>query len=199
MATANAINADTAGLVRYNGTGVFDGVTVTNHATLVGAASNGITSVLQGAGQVLIGTTASDPTAAALTAGTGISITSASGSITISTLSGGFTWVDVTGTSASMAINTGYLADNAGLVTLTLPATAVQFSEIEVKGYGAGGWLIAQNAGQQIRFGTASTTAGVTGSLASTNLNDGVKLIAAVGGASTIWTVLSAVGNITVA
>jgi hypothetical protein len=199
MATSNAINANTAGLVRYNGTGTFDAVTTTNHYALVGASSNGITNVLMTAGQVLIGTTASDPAAATLTAGSGISISSVSGAITISALSGGFTWNDVTGTSAAMAIANGYLADNAGLVTLTLPATAVQFSEIQVKGYGAGGWRIAQNANQQIRFGSATaTTVGVGGSLASTNLNDGVRLIATVGGASTIWTVLSAIGNITI-
>jgi hypothetical protein len=109
-----------------------------------------------------------------------------------------FAWTDVTGTSASMAVNNGYLADNAGLVTLTLPSTAVQFSIIEVKGYGAGGWKIAQNANQKIIFGNQATTVGVGGSLASTNANDGVKLIAVVGGASTFWSVLSSIGNITV-
>jgi hypothetical protein len=112
---------------------------------------------------------------------------------------GGLTWNDVTGTSASMAVNNGYLADNAALVTLTLPATAAQFSIIEVKGYGAGGWTIAQNANQQIRFGSATaTTVGVGGSLSSTNLNDGVRLLATVAGASTIWTVTDSIGNITI-
>ena len=106
-------------------------------------------------------------------------------------------WVDVTGTSVSMAVNTVYLADNASLVTLTLPATAAQFSVIEVKGYGAGGWQIAQNAGQQIIFGSVATTAGTGGSLSSTNANDGVNLVAVVGGASTIWEVRFSVGNIT--
>lgn len=45
MATGNAINANSAGLVRYNGTGTFDAVTVTQYNALIGAASNGITSV----------------------------------------------------------------------------------------------------------------------------------------------------------
>lgn len=45
MATGNAINANTAGLVRYNGTGTFDAVTTTQHDLLIGASSNGITNV----------------------------------------------------------------------------------------------------------------------------------------------------------
>lgn len=45
MATSNAINANSAGIVRYNGTGTFDAVTTTNHDVLIGAASNGITNV----------------------------------------------------------------------------------------------------------------------------------------------------------
>jgi len=116
----------------------------------------------------------------------------------VSMSSGGFTWNDVTGTSASMAIQNGYLADNAGLVTLTLPATAAQFSVIVVAGRGSGGWKIAQNANQKIIFGSQTSTIGITGSVASTNANDCVYLLATVGGASTTWTILNAVGNITV-
>ncbi len=116
----------------------------------------------------------------------------------VSPAPGAGSWVDVAGTTQALAINTGYIADNAGLVTFTLPATAVQFSIIEIVGHGAGGWIIAQNAGQQIIFGNTATTVGVTGSLASTNANDCVKFIAVVGGASTIWTVQSSVGNLTV-
>lgn len=62
MATSNAINANSTGLVRYNGTGTFDAVTTTNHAVLVGAASNGITSLSVGASStVLVGSTGADP------------------------------------------------------------------------------------------------------------------------------------------
>jgi hypothetical protein len=199
MATNNAINLNAVGIAKYDGAGTFSATTVTNHSVIVGGASNALTSIALTNGQLAIGSTGADPTAAALTAGTGIGITNAAGSITINATGGGLSWVDVTGTTQAMLVNTGYLADNAGLVTLTLPATAVQFSVIEVKGYGAGGWLIAQNANQQIRFGSVTaTTLGITGSLASTNLNDGVKLMAAVGGASTIWTVIESIGNITI-
>jgi hypothetical protein len=45
MATNNAIDANDAGLIRYDGTGIFDSQTTTNHNLLIGAASNGITNV----------------------------------------------------------------------------------------------------------------------------------------------------------
>lgn len=45
MATNNAINLKTSGIVVYDGAGVFSADTTTNHYTLVGAASNGITNV----------------------------------------------------------------------------------------------------------------------------------------------------------
>lgn len=54
MPTSNAINANSSGLVRYNGSGTFDSVTTTNHDVLIGSTSNGITNVGPGSsGQVL--------------------------------------------------------------------------------------------------------------------------------------------------
>jgi len=198
MATNNAINLNAAGLARYDGSGTFSGVTVTQHSLLVGAASNGITSLALTNGQLDIGNTGSDPTAATLTAGTGISITNGSGSVTIAS-TGGLSFLDVTGTTQAMAINTAYLADNSGLVTLTLPSTAAQGSVMEVSGYGSGGWKIAQNASQQIFFGSSSTTVGTGGFLSSTHQYDFVRLRAAVGGSSTVWVVCGSQGNITLA
>jgi hypothetical protein len=62
----------------------------------------------------------------------------------------GVTWVNVTGTSAQAAANTGYLANNAAQVTITLPAAPVLGDLVSVTGVGAGGWKVAQNAGQSI-------------------------------------------------
>lgn len=45
MTTSNAINANSVGIVKYSGAGVFSAISVTQHDLLVGAASNGITSV----------------------------------------------------------------------------------------------------------------------------------------------------------
>lgn len=100
--------------------------------------------------------------------------------------SGIFQWTEVTGTSATMVGNNGYIANNAGVVTLTLPATAVVGKEISVVGQGAGGWLIAQNASQTINVGSSATTSGTGGSVASTNRYDSINLICTV--ANTTWT-----------
>lgn len=54
------------------------------HGVLIGEGSSPIVSVVLGAGDLLIGTTSGDPVAATLTPGTGISINSVSGVITIS-------------------------------------------------------------------------------------------------------------------
>ena len=197
MVTNNAINLSQAGITHYDGAGTFTGLTVTTHAPLVGGASNTLTSIgpLTN-GQVVIGSTGVDPVAATLTAGTGVSITNAAGSITIASSGGGLTWTDVTGTSQAMAVNNGYTANNSSLVTLTLPATAVYGSILRVCGKGTGGWTIAQNAGQSINFGSAATTVGAGGSLSSTNTFDVVEILCTV--ANTTFTVLNSVGNLTV-
>src|SRR5712675_2337532 len=56
----------------------------------------------------------------------------------------------ITGTSQTMAINNSYIANNAGLVTLTIPATLAIGDTFSVVGKGAGGWLVQANAGQTI-------------------------------------------------
>jgi len=110
--------------------------------------------------------------------------------------SAGITWTSVTGTSQAAAINNGYIANNAGLVTITLPSTAAVGSIVEIAGSGAGGWKLAQNASQLVNFGTNVTTTGTGGSLASLNRYDAVRVICIV--ANTTWSVISSQGNVTV-
>lgn len=100
------------------------------------------------------------------------------------------TWNNVTTTSATMVANNGYFANNAGLVTLTLPVTAAFGTRISVAGGGAGGWTIAQNSGQIIHVGNAVTTSGAGGSLSSTNRYDSINLVCVV--ANTAWNALGA-------
>lgn len=107
-----------------------------------------------------------------------------------------FVWNEVTGTSQAGAVNNGYITNNAGLVTVTLPDTAAVGDIVRIAGKGAGGWLIAQNAGDTIHFGSSDTTTGVGGSLASTDPSDCVELLCTT--ANTDFTVLSSIGNITV-
>lgn len=109
----------------------------------------------------------------------------------------GFDWneVLVMGPTA-MAVNNGYVANNAGLVTLTLPVTAAFGTVIRVAGKGAGGWLIAQNGGQNIQVGNVSSTIGVGGSVASTNAFDAIELLCTT--ANTTWTALSMIGALNI-
>ena len=110
--------------------------------------------------------------------------------------SGGLTWNEETGTSATMSVANGYIANNAALVTLTLPTTASVGDIIRVTGKGAGGWKIAQNASEIIHFGVVDSTTGTGGSLASTETYDSVELVCVV--ANNEWVVISSVGNITI-
>lgn len=131
-----------------------------------------------------------------ITAGAGITVTPGANTITIAN-SEGLSWVDVPGSSQAMVPNTGYVADDTVLVTLTLPVAAAFGTRLSVVGNGTGGWEIAQNAGQSIRFGSAgSTTVGVGGSLTSTNQFDTIQLLCVV--ANTTWNVIGATGNITI-
>lgn len=111
--------------------------------------------------------------------------------------SSGFVWNEITVVGpTSMVENNGYVANNAMQVDLALPVTCPFGTIIRVAGKGAGGWIISQNAGQTIHFGSSDTTPGVGGSLASTLQYDSVELLCTV--ADTEWTVLSVIGNLTV-
>lgn len=148
-------------------------------------------------GQLLIGSTGVNPAAATLTAGTGITITNAAGSITLASTGGGLTTVDETLVGpTTMAVNTQYIADNGALVTLTLPAAAALGDTFRIIGKGAGGWLMAQQAGQTTHFGNVATTAGAGGSIASSNQWDGLTVVCVT--ANTTFAVYGAQGNLTV-
>lgn len=192
MATANAINANSTGLVKYDGAGTFSGVTTTQHDVLIGAASNGITSLALTNGQLAIGSTGADPAAATITAGTGVTIANGAGTITINAAGGGVSWTTVSGTSQSAAVNSGYITNNAGAVTVTLPTTAAIGDTVMVMGLGAGGWILAPGAGGNIRMGSSNTTV----SLASTVQYDNVTVRCQV--ANTSWSVMASQGNFTV-
>jgi len=108
---------------------------------------------------------------------------------------GSVTWSVITA-DQSAVVNNGYICNKAGLLTLTLPTTSAVGSLLEVTGMNTAlGWSIAQGVGQQIFFGTSTTTSGAGGSLASSNIYDSVKLVCNV--ANTSWIVLSCIGNIT--
>lgn len=109
--------------------------------------------------------------------------------------SSGMTWAVVTA-DATMAVNNGYIANKATLLTMALPTTSAVGSVCRISGMNAGLWKISQAASQKINFGDVSTTAGVTGYLASVLTRDGIELVCVV--ADLEWNVVSSIGNITV-
>lgn len=129
---------------------------------------------------------------ATLTAGTGISITPTANTITIATLDGGLTWTNTT-VNASIVANNGYIANKAGLLTMTLPTTGTVGDVFKITNINtAVGWRIAQNASQTIRFGTSTTTVGTGGYLEALALGDSVEVICVT--TNTGWQVISWVG-----
>lgn len=71
--------------------------------------------------------------------------------------------VSVTTTTQQMANNTVYHVNSASKATLTLPTTATVGDVIDVIGVANGGWALAQNASQSVRYLNTVTTTGVTG------------------------------------
>jgi hypothetical protein len=150
----------------------------TQFALQVGSAAGALTSLALGtAGQALISN------------GSG-----ANPSFQTISLATVFPWT-VVAVNTNMAVNNGYIANSASLVTLTLPAVAAVGSIVRATGMNTGGWAIAQNAGQTIFFGTLSTTTGVTGGLSSTTPRDAIELVCVV--ANTSWNWITSQGNIT--
>jgi len=132
-------------------------------------------------GQFLIGSTGANPVPATLTAGTNITITDGAGTITVNASgSASFSFSDVTAVTQAMAVNSGYVANNAALVDFTLPAVAAFGTRLDIVGNGAGGWKINQNALQSIHIGALTSTIGVGGSVASTNRYNSVSLVCVV-------------------
>ena len=195
ISVLGANNITTTGTPGLN-TVQFDLTGTTNHAIQVGNVTGSLTSLVAATnGQLPIGSTGLDPVIANLTAGVGIAIVNGAGSITISS-TGNITW-NVVAVGTNMVVNNGYITNNAVVpVTLVLPAVAAVGDIVRITGKAAGGWVIAQNAGQTIFFGTATTTLGVGGFLSSTNTRDTVELLCVT--ANNDFNVLSSIGNIAV-
>lgn len=104
---------------------------------------------------------------------------------------------EVTGTTQAMAVNTGYIANNASLVTLTLPSTAAIGSIFRVTGKGAGLFKIAQNASQTVNFSGVATTTGSGGSITALDQFDSITIECIT--ADNDFAVNASVGNFTIA
>lgn len=174
--------------------------TVTGLATI---ARSGLTTTSAGVpawialtdGQLVIGSTAGSPAAASITAGTGVSITNASNSITVAVTGGGLATATIAGTSQAAAVNTTYIALNAGQTTVTLPAVYAVGDIIRLVGSTAntGGWIVTAAAGDTVRVLNSTTSAG--GTVTSTaQAGEVIEIIADV--ANTSWVTTSFVSTL---
>lgn len=146
-------------------------------------------------GQVLISSAVGTPIWSSLTAGAGIALTPGANSITITSTGGGVAWNSVPGAVVALAADNGYMLNNVGPTTCTLPVACAVGASIILVGMG-GLFVVAQAAGQRIIMGNTLSTVGVTGSLASTSQYDVIELICSV--ANTTFIALSSVGNFTI-
>jgi hypothetical protein len=161
MALNNLINSPFPTVVAKGGTGLatltLDSLYVGNGTSApiaLGAATNG---------QLPIGSTGAAPVLAALTQGTGISITNGAGSITIAATGGNISWVNQTATTVTMNVNSGYINTSTGAaqVTYTIPAAAAIGDRFRIVGKSAGGWVLQANTGQTVQVGeVACSSAG---------------------------------------
>lgn len=189
---ANRLQITSGGASTFSGS-----LTLPVLAGLVQSSSAGLLSSSNGtSGQVMIGG-GSAPVWAALTAGAGIGISNGANSITLTAAGSGILpTIEVLSTSASAAINTTYITNNASRVVITLPTVAAQGSVIMIIGKGSGGWRLAQNAGQTIYFGLLQTLLGILGSVTGLNARDVVQVRCIT--ANTEWQVVSYIGTLTI-
>jgi hypothetical protein len=196
MATNNSWNSQDPVQVALGGTGLS---AITANTVMTGNGTGPVNLVAAGTnGQALLGSTGAEPIFATLSSSDGsVTFTPGAGTLSLQVAVPVSPWVDVTGASQAMAVNTSYTADRATLVTLTLPAVAAYGSTFRIVGKGVGGWLLAQGAGQTVHFGVANTTTGATGSLASSAQYDTITFVCSI--ANTDFTVYDSIGNITYA
>ncbi len=107
---------------------------------------------------------------------------------------GRMTW-SVVGASGALSVNTGIICKTGAALSFSLPGSSAVGDMVAIVLDGSTSWTITEGTGQRIRFGSSQTTT-TTGSLASTAQGDSVLLVCSV--ASTLWNVVSSIGNITV-
>lgn len=101
-----------------------------------------------------------------------------SGSGESPTPSSSLAWSTITTATHTVVANNGYFANRPeGVVAFTLPATAKLGDTFVIVAQHANGFTLAQNALQYIQITDATTTIGITGSIASNKTGDVLKVV----------------------
>jgi hypothetical protein len=125
----------------------------------------------------------------------GITISASGNTITVHA-PGALDWSTITA-SQTLAVHHGYICISpGGALSLLLPAASTVGDIIEVTLSGATSFAITQAAGQQVRMGNITTTAGAGGSITSTAQGDTLRMVCTVADLS--WQVISSMGNLTI-
>jgi len=192
------------GTLTLSGSGGVNGIQITGFSTNTATSFTGGT--VSGATSFISGLTANTISATtyqnvnAVTGGTysnGTITLSGTGNVNgntitgFSTGSGGLTWQFAT-SPITASTNNGYIT--TGTTLINLPVSASLGSVIEVVSASDSLFTITQNVNQFIRFGIITTTQ-TSGTLVSQNNGDSIRLVCT--SANTVFTVVSAVGTIT--
>lgn len=170
------------GSTSFNTTGVI----------ISGATSTtALTAITLTDGQLPIGSSAGNPAAATLTAGTGIAITNGHNSITIASTGSSMAWTDES-TSFNAASGNGYFV--TGTATATMPASPSQGNVISFIVDTTSTLTITANTGQVIRIGSAVSAS--AGTAANNARGDSLTLIYR--SSDTAWIAREVIGTWTV-
>ena len=188
----NITFSEGAGTITGNLTGT------TDKTVQVGNAGGSLTSLAAATnGQLIIGSTGAAPAVAVLaSADASVTITVGAGTIDLAAGGGGLTWT-LTTANASIVAGNGYIANKAGLLTMTLPATATVGDSFAITNINtAVGFRISQNAAGYINYGIATTTVGAGGYLEATKLGDSIEFVCIA--TDDGWQAYTSFGNITI-
>jgi hypothetical protein len=189
MAFSNSIDATSTGIQTLSSVGVWSGSTVTQYGTLIGAASNAVSSLgVATNGQLAIGSTGVSPVLATITAGTGITVSNGAGTITLSVSNDGIAWSETSGVFTA-AVENGYSL--TGAATATLPAGPSTGNTIIFQCNTASAVVITAAGSQIIRVGSSASSAG--GTVTSTAIGNALTLTYSA--TNTVWIARGVQGN----
>jgi hypothetical protein len=171
-----AISPDVLGNTNVLGSGglTVTGTALTNTLTIAPSSGGSLIETLtgnSGAPVVPDGSANID-----IVGGSGVNVAGSANTLTITSTALALTWSVVTTATQAITTANGYFADRGAGVTFTLPATAAIGDFFKIVNVNAGGFTLAQNAGQSIIIGDQTTTTGIGGSLASTAVGDTLEI-----------------------